>query len=151
MKRVYYPYSEFVVDLQKLVEQMDSYKPDAIVAISRGGLTMAHLLSEYFSLRSLFAINAVLYEGATKLENVRVFNAPDLTGYTNILIVDEIADSGQTLTAVTELLKSNHPDATYKTATLFQKQSAKFRADWFAKEAVEWIDFFWSVDLTAEN
>lgn len=151
MKRYYYSYSEFLGDMHILVEKMDRYRPDAIVAISRGGTTIGHMLSEYFSLRSLFTINSVLYDGIKKLDEIQIFNVPDLTGYENVLIVDDIADSGATLTAIVDLLKSKYPNSSFKTATVFQKQSGKFRADWYAKEAIEWIDFFWSVDLIADN
>lgn len=37
----YYSYEMFREDMKELVSQID-FNPDAIVAISRGGLTMAH-------------------------------------------------------------------------------------------------------------
>ncbi len=43
----YYSYEEFLEDLKDLYNKIDSKigKPDAMIAIARGGLTMAHLLS----------------------------------------------------------------------------------------------------------
>lgn len=151
MKRVYYGYNEFLQDAKTLVRQMDSYKPDAIVAVSRGGMTLGHLLSECFGTRNLFTINAVLYDGATKLEKLQIFNVPDLGSNKEILIVDEIADSGETLTTITEILQAKYPDIAIKTATLFQKHTARFKPDFFVREATQWIDFFWSVDLLLDE
>ena len=39
----YYSYETFKEDIKELVLKID-FNPDGIVAISRGGLTMAHLL-----------------------------------------------------------------------------------------------------------
>ena len=147
MKRVYYDYDTFRRDLKALADGIDEGF-DAIVAIARGGMTMAHMLGEYWDIRQVFAVNSIGYDGTKKRDKVEVFNLPDLSRCRNVLIVDDIADSGETLEAVTAALRKRYPDKRFKTATLFYKpEKSRVEPDWWLKKADAWIDFFWSDDL----
>jgi len=146
MKRLYYDYETFSSDLLKLANQIDE-KFDAIVAIARGGMTMAHMLGEYRDIRKVFVINAISYIETKKLEKPHIFNIPDLFDCQNVLIVDDIADSGDTLLAVIRKLETKYPKLSFKTATLFFKPDSKFQPDFSLNRADIWIDFFWSEDL----
>lgn len=53
----YYSYEMFREDMKELVDKID-FNPDGIVAISRGGLTMAHFLGIALDLRRVYTINA---------------------------------------------------------------------------------------------
>ncbi|SMC09320.1 phosphoribosyltransferase [Nitratiruptor tergarcus] len=142
----YYSYEEFIRDLKTLTKKID-FKFDAIVAISRGGLTIAHFLGEYYNIRSVYAISAIGYEDQKKLPCVTIGNIPDLSCHERILIVDEIVDSGETLERVIAQVKEKFPHLICKSAVLFYKSSAKFQPDFFVQYADEWIDFFWTRDL----
>lgn len=146
MKKRYYPYEEFLKDLKKLTKLID-YDFDAIVAIARGGMTIAHMLGEHFDKREVFTINSIGYEDTKKLEKIKVFNIPDLKNYRKILIVDDIIDSGETIIEVIKNLKEKYPEIDIKVASIFYKKSAKFKPDFFVNLADEWIDFFWTKDL----
>ncbi|WP_300364816.1 phosphoribosyltransferase family protein [Hydrogenimonas sp.] len=152
MKRVRYDYETFAKDLHALADSIPE-RFDAIVAIARGGMTMAHLLGEYWGIRNVFVINSIGYNDTRKLEKVKIFNVPDLTTCRNVLIVDDIADSGETLKAVTETLTSRYPGKTFKTATLFYKPDKSIvEPDYWLKSIEdEWIDFFWSDDLKMQS
>jgi len=136
-----YTFDEFKNDLN----QLKIKKPDAILAIARGGLTFAHHLAEKLDMREVFSINAVSYEKDKKLDNIHIFNIPDLQNYENILVVDDISDSGDTFIEVLNLLKQKYPDKIYKTISIFYKPSSKFKPDYFFHETNEWINFFWEV------
>ncbi|WP_201332453.1 phosphoribosyltransferase [Nitratiruptor sp. YY09-18] len=142
----YYSYDEFLQDVKSLIKRIDE-DFDAIVAISRGGLTLGHFLGEYFDIRAVYTINAIGYEGQKKLACVTLANTPDLSCHKRVLVVDEIVDSGDTLQQVMDELKSKFPDIIYKSAALFYKPSARYRPDFFVQYADEWIDFFWARDL----
>ena len=148
MKRVRYDYETFAKDLHALADSIGE-RFDAIVAIARGGMTMAHLLGEYWDIRNVFVINSIGYEDTRKLERVKIFNIPDLAPFQKILIVDDIADSGETIDAVVKTLTTRYPDKTFKTATLFYKpEKSIVEPDYWLKSiGDEWIDFFWSDDL----
>ncbi len=150
MRRIEYGFDTFAKDLHRLADSIDE-KFDAIVAVARGGMTMAHMLGEYWNIRKVFVVNAIGYEDTEKLPETRVFNIPDLSGCGKILVVDDIADTGETLEAVMKRLKEEYPDKRFKTATLFFKPEAKFRPDYTLKRAEGWIDFFWSEELKRYN
>ena len=148
MERIYYDYATFRDDLKALADKLpDDF--DAIVAIARGGMTMAHMLGEYLGIRHVYSVNAIGYEDTRKLDTLQIFNLPDMQKTRKVLIVDDIADSGETLKTVTACLKKENPTADFKTATLFYKpEKSVVEPDYWVKEARdEWIDFFWSEDL----
>ncbi len=142
----YYGYEEFVKDLKILCNKI-SYDYDAILAIARGGLTMAHLMGEFFNERRVFTLNSIGYEESRKREKVEVFNLPDLSNAKKVLIVDDIVDSGDTILEVKASLKRLYPFLKSDVATLFFKESAKFKPTFFVNYANEWIDFFWTKDI----
>ncbi len=146
MKKYYYAYGEFLEDLKILVKKID--KPfDTILPIARGGLTMGHMLGEYYNIRKVYAINSIGYDDTTRLDKVWIFNVPDLSSSKSVLIVDDIVDSGDTLMEVLDTLHERFPQVIFFVASIYYKPSAKIKPDWYVKEATEWIDFFWSVDL----
>jgi xanthine phosphoribosyltransferase len=146
MEKRYYPYEDFLADTKDLTKKID-WKFDSIIAIARGGMSLAHLLGEYYDIREVYSINTIGYEDTTKLASVKVFNIPELNEAKNVLIVDDIVDSGDTLVEVLKVLRQMYPTVRFKTASLFYKKSARIAPDWYVREADKWIDFFWSVDL----
>ena len=56
----YYSYEMFKEDIKELILKID-FNPDGIVAISRGGLTMAHFLGIALDLRMVYSINAASF------------------------------------------------------------------------------------------
>ncbi|MCF6200632.1 MAG: phosphoribosyltransferase [Hydrogenimonas sp.] len=150
MQTLRYEYENFLEDLHK-VAQMVPKDIEAIVAVARGGMTMAHMLGEFLGIRKIYLINAIGYEDTRKLQKPEIFNIPDLKEHEKILIVDDISDTGDTLLAVTRLLKKSYPSKSFYTATLFYKERSKFKPDFWAAEAKEWIEFFWSEDLKRYN
>lgn len=145
----YYSYEEFLKDARILFEKIDSQigKPDAIIAIARGGLTLAHLLSLRWDLREVYSLNALSYEG-NKQKDLIIKNIPTIDSqFKHILIVDEIVDSGKSLKEVLKILQKANPYIHFYTAALFQKEKAQIKADFFLKEPYDWIDFFWEKDM----
>jgi len=146
IEKIYYPYQEFKEDLQTLTKNIN--QPfDTILGISRGGLSMAQMLGEYYDIREVYAINTIGYNDMEKNDSVEVFNIPDLKSAKQVLIVDDIVDSGDTLVEVFKVLNENYPNVTFFSAALFYKKTAKITPTWYVKEPKGWIDFFWSVDL----
>ena len=146
MNKIYYPYSEFIDDLNFLIKKINQ-EFDAIIPIARGGLSIAHLLGEYYNIREVYAINTIGYNDTQKLDAVRVFNLPNLQSAKTVLIVDDIVDSGDTLVEVLTVLKREYPRVRFLSASIFYKPTASIEPDWWVKEARGWIDFFWTKDL----
>ena len=146
MEKRYYPYEDFLADTKSLTQKID-WTFDTIIPIARGGFSLAHLLGEYYNIREVYSINTIGYDDTIKLESVKVFNIPELGEAKNVLIVDDIVDSGDTLVEVLKVLRQAYPNVNFKTAALFYKKSAKIAPDWYVKEADKWIEFFWTEDI----
>ena len=138
----YTPY-EFIEDTKKIVKLVKEYNPEVILPIARGGLCFGHLLSEELDIRDVFCINSIGYDKDKKLDNIKVFNIPTLENK-RVLVVDDIADSGETLKEVLKVLKEKNPTCEFKTATLFYKKSSIIQPDFTIHEAKEWINYFWN-------
>jgi xanthine phosphoribosyltransferase len=108
---------------------------------------MAQMLGEYYDLREVYAINTIGYENTQKNDTVEVFNIPDLKSAKQVLIVDDIVDSGDTLVEVLKVLNEKYPAVTFLTVSIFYKKTACIKPTWYVKEAKGWIEFFWSEDL----
>ena len=150
MGKCYYPYVDFLTDTKLLTQKID-WEFDAVIAIARGGLSLAQFLGEYYDLRAVYSINTIGYDDTQKLDDVKVFNLPQLQEARSVLIVDDIVDSGDTLIEVLKVLDEAYPHVTFKTASLFYKKSAKIAPNWYVKEATEWIDFYWTVDMQTND
>lgn len=145
----YYAYDEFLEDMKDLYGKIDEAigKPDAIIAIARGGLTMAHMLSLRWDLREVYTLNAISYQGEKQGELI-VKNIPSIPeGFSKVLIVDEIVDSGKSLVKIINALKGLNPQVNFYTSVIFQKPTALIQADFSLREPESWIDFFWERDM----
>jgi xanthine phosphoribosyltransferase len=147
MKKVYYSYEQCLVDCKVILPKIKQYNPDALVSIARGGLTLGHLISEALGIRKMYTINSIHYDGMQKLQTFDISNIPDLGKNNKVVVVDDIVDSGETIVEVLKILQQKYPKIELKVATLFYKPSALVQPDFSVKEADEWIDFFWEVDL----
>ena len=147
MKKIYYDYEEFRTDTLHLLQKMECFKFDTIVAISRGGLTLAHALSEALDIRDVQSLQTELYDNTKKREEILIRGSLDLKPNRHVLIVDDISDSGETLHALFNTLSLEHRDVIFKTATLFYKETSRFEPDFWVREAKGWIEFFWEVDF----
>ena len=145
-KKIYYSYEEFREDLKELTQKIDQ-SFDALIPISRGGLSMGQMLGEFYNLREVYAINTIGYDDTQKLDEVRVFNVPNLQEAKKVLVVDDIVDSGDTLVEVLKVLKTAYPEVIFFTASIFYKSTAIIEPTWWVKKPQGWIEFFWSEDL----
>lgn len=147
MKKTYYSYDEFRTDTLQLLEKLPKNEFDTIIGVARGGLTLAHMLSEAMDIRNVQSISTQLYDDTQKRECITITDTCSLQTSKNILLVDDIADSGETLKALYNHLTLTYPDLHFKTATLFYKSSSVYEPDFWVKEADTWIEFFWEVDF----
>jgi len=143
----YYPYEKFKEDTRKLLERVDGFAPEGIVAIARGGMTLAHALAEGLGLRDVQTLRTELYDAQNKRESIELFGSCDFGEKRRVLVVDDIADSGETLLSVMEYLEKDFKDIEFRVATLFYKKSSLYEPHYWINEANAWIDFFWEADF----
>ena len=143
----FYSYSEFQIDVNMLAKEIKVYEPDVILAIARGGMTLGHFLAEALEMRDLYSINSIHYEETRKLDTIDIFNMPDLSKAKKVVIVDDIIDSGETMIEIKKVLMKAYPDLDLKVASIYYKEKALVRPDFSAREATEWIEFFWDFQI----
>lgn len=118
--------------------RVSGYRPDLVVAIGRGGYTPARLVCDFLHLNQLTSIKVEHYAATQKQAEVVIrypLNADvrDL----NLLIVDDVNDSGDTLAAVVRYIDSLAPRSV-RTAVLHEKSVTQHPVDYCAKRIRKW-------------
>ena len=149
MEKYYYSYEEFVKDTKELIHLSKDFDADVLLGIARGGLTLGHFMGEALDIRNVYTLNSIHYEGTKKLDTFEIFNIPDLSKASKVLILDDIVDSGETMVEILKILKEKYPNVEFKLATIFYKKTALLAPDYSVKEATQWIEFFWEKDVKA--
>ncbi|MBE9852173.1 phosphoribosyltransferase [Campylobacter concisus] len=145
---IFYSYDEFAVDAKRMAKQIkDEFDPEVILAVARGGLTLGHSLAVALENRNLFTLNSIHYEDTNKLDTIQIFNVPDLSRYTKILLVDDIIDSGESMVEIKRELLKRYPNLDIKIATVFYKEKALLLPEFKVKEAHDWVEFFWDIHI----
>ena len=145
--RQYYGYENFKEDTNKLLEALRQHQFEAIVCIARGGYTLAHAVAEGLDIRDLQSLRTELYDDTQKRESLTLFGECEFLDKKKVLVLDDIADSGETLMFVMKYLQEKFPDIDFYSATLFYKKSSVYEPDFWVNEATNWIDFFWERDF----
>jgi len=144
----YYTYPEFKKDTRQLIEAVKPFESEAILAIARGGLTLSHAMAEGLNIRNVQSIRTELYDGACKRSDLTLFGECVFEEkIRRVLVVDDIADSGETLAFIMEHLKRSFPLIEFKSCTLFYKKTSVYEPDVWINEANAWIEFFWEKDF----
>ena len=120
------------------------FRPDCIVAVLKGGLIPARLLSDFFGAIEIYPIRVKAYIKTHKLARIRLESFRYPIGRKNVLLADDIHDSGQTLQKVIRHLQRRRPRA-LRTATLFYKRRASHSPDFHASTVAPniWVVFPW--------
>ncbi len=143
----YYSYENFKNDTNLLIKEVQDFQPEAIIGIARGGLTLAHAMAEGLNIRDVQTLRTELYDGEEKRECITLFGNCQYKDIHRVLVVDDIADSGETLEAVMKSLSCGDTQVEFKSATLFYKTTSVYKPHFWVNEANDWIDFFWERDF----
>ncbi len=142
MKR--YSYEEFYSDTLKLARQLEDKKFDAIVFAARGGSFLAAALAYKLNIRTMYAINCTGYSGTQKNSCTVLSKMPNIDeNHKNLLFIDEIVDSGETLELILNAFKQDFKNHSVYSVALFQRPTSKISADMFLHNSDKWIEFFW--------
>jgi xanthine phosphoribosyltransferase len=150
-RKLYVSYDQHDLICQKLHQKIvdDGFKPEVILGLPRGGLFAAALLASerMFNIRTLSTISVASYDDHMQQSSLKLlfpFHPEDLEKYSKILIVDDLVDSGTTITFVTKLVQSTLKNSCIKTAALFYKpKNAEFKPDYYIEDTDKWIVFPW--------
>lgn len=148
---IYYGYERFKNDVQTLSKQCKPFEADTILALARGGMSLAHALCMALDLRNLQSIRIESYDGQNQRNEITILGNCDFSTSSKVLIVDDIIDSGKTLYALLSWLSAEYPMIEFRSAALFTKTTAMIQPDYVLHEATEWIDFYWERDFLTEG
>ena len=133
--------------LAKIITQ-SPYKFDIVVAIARGGFPTARFICDFLNIRQLCSMQIVHYRGgAVKKEKTEIISPINISvKEKNILIVDDVNDTGETLKAAYDHIQSLEP-ALFKIAVLHEKSTTLFKADFVAshQKKWKWLTYQWAV------
>ena len=146
----YYSYDDFKRDTRELIKDVRGIAPDAIVGIARGGLTLSHAVAEGLNIREVQTIRTELYDANCKREQIELFGSCNFQNSKKVLVLDDIADSGETLQSIMHYLESEFHDIKFISATLFYKKTSAYEPHFWVNEAKNWIEFFWEKDFIQE-
>lgn len=116
-----------------------SWCPDLVVAIARGGFTPARILCDALHVDTLTSIALKHYRpGGISEPCVRIQDPLSITIHRrNILLVDDVNDSGETLKLAVDYLDSWRP-ASLRVAVLHHKTSSGFQPHFFGARVIRW-------------
>ncbi len=130
----------------ELAEEISAsgFKPDIVVGVLRGGLIPAKLVADYLGVRSLATLEVKLYRGIGEPGANPVVTQPLVAPIQGqrILVIDDVADTGKTLSHVMSYI-SHYGPLEARSATLYIKPWSMVRPDYYAEETDAWIVFPW--------
>jgi hypoxanthine phosphoribosyltransferase len=132
---------------RELAQKISNYKPDLIIALSRGGIVPARLISDLLIIKDIITIK-VNHWGitATKDKTAEISYAlPIDLSEKKVLVVDDITDTGESLSLAKKYIIENMKPKELKTATLYHIDHSSIVPDFFARElkASDWTWFVW--------
>jgi hypoxanthine phosphoribosyltransferase len=124
----------------------DGYRPDAVLAVARGGLLPAGALAYALGVKRVFLVNVEFYTGVDARLPAPVLLPPELRtsdlADARLLVVDDIADTGATLRLVRDLCRDDA--GAVRTAVLYEKPRSVIRPDYAWRRTDRWVEFPWS-------
>ena len=154
MNKLWYTWQEMCLDVNQLCRDvvLDKFEPDAIVGLSRGGLTPGVMVSHWFK-KPFKPVKSSLRD------------FPEWEDYLprktdeRVLIVDDICDSGETFDRISSFIKgrSREIQCDVRFASLWWNNEVDFEPHYYVREVAKdssnlWIHFpwesWWSAPLT---
>jgi hypoxanthine phosphoribosyltransferase len=141
-------WSDYGVGIRELAHQVadDGFKPDIILGIARGGLIPTGSLGYALSIKNCYIMNVEYYTDVDERLEVPVILPPYLDVVdlhdSNVLVVDDVADTGHTLAKVYEFVA--HSVKATRAAVLYEKSASVIKCDYVWRRTDKWINFPWS-------
>ena len=119
------------------------WRPNVIVGVARGGWVHARIQCDLLGVKELYSVKVDHWGVTATKDGQAKLTCPltaDVTGK-KVLVVDDITDTGQSLTLASDHVKSCGPDEV-KSAALMHIAGSKFQPDYYGVE-VTWAWEIW--------
>ena len=126
-------WDEYHKKIEYLAQLVQYWDFNQIVCIARGGLRPGDILSRIYNC-PLAIMSAESYDGATQRDTIKISYHMSMTRDlgSRVLLVDDIADTGQTLEEALKYVKTYDVDE-IRTAVLWTKKKSTFTPDYSVK------------------
>jgi len=147
VNHIKYEWDEIHGYCQSLGRRLKSEKFDSVVGVSRGGLIPATIIAEEMNVRELRTVGVRSYRlrWGKKESSPILYQtcSPYLMG--KVLVVDDIADTGETFEYLMEHFGKNQAIEKIVTCSVFVRRSSSFVPNYFHKDIVgkDWVVFPW--------
>jgi len=118
----------------------DEFDPDVVVALARGGWFAGRCLCDFLGLDDLASLKVEHYVGtaqATGDPEIRYPLADGAVADKDVLIVDDIADTGRSIQTAADRVREREP-ASVRTATLQLLDTSEHEPDFVGERLDEW-------------
>ena len=126
--------------------RQDGFQPDFMVGLARGGWVLSRVLCDFLGVKDLVSLKVEHWGVTATPDGKAQIKYPfdiDLTGK-NVLVVDDITDTGESMLVAVEYVKSKNP-ASIKTAALRHIDGSKFTPDYYGDViSWRWVVFPWN-------
>jgi len=132
----------YIKEIAKKIKK-DNYRPDIVIALSRGGFVPARVICDLMIIKDLVSIKVDHWGVTASKDGKAHLRYPidvDLTGK-KVLIVDDITDSGESMIVAKEFVQKLNPKE-IKTVAIFHIKHSKFIPDYYGKE-IDWVWVMW--------
>ena len=143
-KSKYYSKEDFIDSLNKIIEQIkkSNWSPNVIFSINRGGCIPGIYLSHHLNLKH--KVIDIQLRDSNKPPDLKIIKEK-IKEFDNVLLVDDINDSGKTLKIIYDL---NNSSKIIYNATLIYNQQSKVKTHFYGKmikrsEDKNWYVFPW--------
>lgn len=142
---------DLLLNLAKKVLKAN-FMPDLIVGVSRGGWPPARIMSDLLEKPELASVKAEFYLGVDETKSEPIITQPVSASVEGkrVLVVDDVADTGESLRLVKSHLKEQGAKEV-KLATIYYKPWSILTPDWYLKETRAWVVFPWERKETVRN
>jgi len=147
-------WNQIYSSLLKLAEEIQNsmFEPDVIVGVSRGGWIPARIMSDLLETPRLANVKAEFYVGIAETKREPTIAQPVSLPVKDkkVLVVDDIADTGESLKLVNLHLKKQGASE-IKIATIYYKPWSSIVPHFYMEETSCWIVFPWELKETVRK
>lgn len=148
-------WEQIAAECRKIAEKTRAagFKPDVVLALSRGGLVPARIVCDLLIVKDLVSIKVDHWGITAQKDGAARLRYPvdiDLEGK-KILIVDDITDTGESLSLALDWVKKQNP-AEAKSAVVYHINHSKTVPDFFGEEmkSCDWAWIVWPWNLVED-
>jgi hypoxanthine phosphoribosyltransferase len=141
----------FLLNLAEKISE-DSFKPDVIVGVSRGGWPPARVMSDLLENPEIANVKAEFYKGVAETKGEPIITQPVSVSVKNkkVLLMDDVADTGKSLRLVESHLREKGATEV-KIATIYYKPWSVVVPDYYERKTSSWVIFPWERKETVRH